>query len=118
MNRCSECWSEDYVTNNLCAFCTFIAIIEEMTGLIHISKTLLSDHWKDVFGSRPGHYKSWWIKQELQAEHDSLDSMFEDEYFAAQQEQEEAIQAAIQAGAADRETALRWLTQAEEGEAA
>jgi len=111
MNRCKECWSDEYVTNGLCVFCTFVAIIEEMTGLIHVSQTSLSDHWKDVFGCRPRHYKSWWSLDELEAEHDSLSRMSMDEQQEQENANEAAILAAIQHGAADRETALRWIAQ-------
>ena len=44
-----------------------------MSNLIHISKTDLSDFYKDAFGFRPrGHYQEWWTEEELQKEYDYL----------------------------------------------
>lgn len=118
-NRCKHCWSDEYVTNGECPECQFISVIEELTGLIWVGRTDLSDMSKDAYGFRYRGYKSWWTEQELQAEYDSLQRYMEIEAAeeaelqqAEDEANEAAIQTAINMGAGDRETAIRWLAQA------
>lgn len=92
-----------------------------MTEKIHIWDTGLSDFHKDAYGFRPrGHYQEWWTQEELDAEYDRLSALCEENRVReeAQEKQalvefEELIKETIANGAADRQTAIRWLMQAE-----
>ena len=92
-----------------------------MTDLIHISKTDLSDLFKDAHGFRPrGHYKEWWTRDELDAEYAHLSRICDENAFneaiaeaLALDKFEDLIKEVIGYGAGDRETAIRWLVQGE-----
>lgn len=96
-----------------------------MNTLTGMDRSILSDMHKDVYGSRPG--LEFWNRvermtdaqvQELFAQ---LQSSVEDEILqeavrelASQRVFEQSIQTWIDAGAGDRETAFRWMAQAED----
>ena len=89
--------------------------------MIHFSETMLSDMFKDAHGFRPRHYKEWWTEDELKAEYDYLQRAIEDEMARqdaaeakAEIEFEKMIAETINIGAKDRDTAIRWLMQAED----
>jgi hypothetical protein len=91
-----------------------------MTELIHFSETDLSDFSKDAYGFRCRTYKEWWSKDELEAEYKRLSAICEDNYLADTKRESEAlvqfeilIKRTINYGAADRETAIKWLVQGE-----
>jgi hypothetical protein len=92
-----------------------------MTDLIHVWKTDLSDYYKEAFGVRPRHYKEWWTKDELEAEYDHLERVCaENERVRVEVEKEsykrfeKLIAEVIAYGAGNRETAIRWLIEADE----
>ena len=87
-----------------------------MSALIHVSDTLLSDHSKEAFGCRYRGYKEWWTQEELDAEHDRLAEICEqndrEESALAllnQRDFETRINTVIECGAGNRETALNWM---------
>ncbi len=91
-----------------------------MENMIHFSDTHLSDLFKDVHGFRPRHMAEWWTPADLEAEYDRLQAELKvvmDNEKKAQEEAlvrfDELIQETINYGAADRETAIRWLMDAE-----
>lgn len=92
-----------------------------MTEKIHIWKTGLSDFYKDAYGFRPrGHYKEWWTQEEIDAEYDRLSAICEENRVEEEHRQkialtefEDTIKETIANGAADRQTAIRWLIEAE-----
>jgi hypothetical protein len=89
---------------------------------IHVSETMLSDMYKDAHGFRPrGHYKQWWTKDELEKEYDWLQKLILESMDRekarqdiAEKEFEKLVQETIDSGAGDRDTAIRWLMQAED----
>jgi hypothetical protein len=92
-----------------------------MTDLIHIEQTDLSDFYKEAWGIRPrGVYKEWWTKDELEAEYQHLGDICTQNRICERNAEKQAliefkqlIQKTIQLGAGDRETAIKWLVQAE-----
>lgn len=86
---------------------------------------IVSDLHKDAYGFRPS--QSWWLEwkysssEEKQLEWDRLISALEESIKAEKQDEERAIvrfskriQEVIDSGAKDRETALRWIMEADE----
>lgn len=103
-------------------------MIETMGSMTEITRddmmSCLSDLYKDVYGFRPREY--FWNRvrdmtvDELGAEADRLQKELEEQLvierqgaIAAQKRFEENILTIIGAGAGDRQTALRWMVQAE-----
>lgn len=93
---------------------------DEMTVVEQLQCTF-SDYHKDVYGFRPRYMtaEQWNSEQWLREEISKLDMAAMCEAEAEQQRQaiaiqdfEEAVLTSIQAGAADRATAIRWLQQA------
>ena len=92
-----------------------------MTEKIHIWKTGLSDFHKDAYGFRPrDHYQEWWTQEELDAEYDRLSAICEENRVREEYQQAQAlvdfekdIKNTIALGASDRQTAIRWLIEAE-----
>lgn len=89
------------------------------------SDELISDLHKDAYGFRPS--EGFWVRweqatpDEKQAEWDSLVSEMERTFQEQKAEQAEAVvrfgrrvQEVIDSGARDRETALRWIMEADE----
>lgn len=91
-------------------------------NLIHISETGLSDAFKDAHGVRPrGIYKEWWTESELEIEFKHLSMICEDNRLHETKLEAEAlvrfellIKRTIKYGAADRETAIKWLVDGED----
>jgi hypothetical protein len=88
--------------------------------MINFSDTHLSDAFKDVNGFRPHHYKEWWTEADLEAEYDRLQVECKAVMLREEAAHKDAlvrfdalIQETIGHGAADRETAIRWLLQAD-----
>lgn len=82
-----------------------------------------SDFYKDVYGFRPRHDTSSWTREDWKAELDKLSRQLEEniemEKIANQkaiQEFENRVQTVIESGAGNRETALRWMLQADGSE--
>jgi len=95
--------------------------IAPKVGLIHVCDTSLSDMYKDANGFRPRHYKEWWTKAELEAELAHLQRVIVYEMEAERKRESEAlikfeilISRTIKHGAADRETAIKWLVDSED----
>ena len=89
--------------------------------MIHIHETMLSDMFKDANGFRPRHYKEWWTEEELEKEYDYLQTCINEsmereriQHEIAEKEFEALILKTIELGAEDRDTAIRWLMQAED----
>jgi len=83
--------------------------------------TLISDLYKDVYGCRPRGIFSDCTVEELRAEFDSLcesneRKMAEDAQMEAEaaEEFEKRVSETIAMGAGDRETALRWIFEADD----
>lgn len=88
--------------------------------LINFSETMLSDMYKEANGFRPRHYKEWWTEAELEAEYaylsKEIDYAIKREKYAekkALKAFKQLIKETISYGAADRNTAIRWLVQGE-----
>lgn len=96
---------------------------EEMSNKEQL-ECIIWDAYKDAYGIRPRHMNlSAMTEQELQAELTFLEGEIERRIVEERAEQEEAIvrfekrvQDTIEAGANDRETAIRWIVEAEEAE--
>lgn len=93
---------------------------EELTELEQLA-CMFSDFYKDVHGCRPRFMDDTWTVEDYQREIDSLQNqvqiqMEEEKEFQERKiaEVEARIQALISAGAKDRETALRWIHDAED----
>lgn len=91
------------------------------SNLIHVSETDLSDWYKEAFGIRPRYYKEWWTKDELEAEYNHLSRICEENLKSEKIRQEAAykrfeklIEKVIGYGAGNRETAIRWLIEADD----
>ena len=92
-----------------------------MTDLIHVSKTDLSDFFKDANGFRPrGIYKEWWTEAELEEEYKHLSKLCEENRIIDEAREDEAlvsfnklVNESISLGAGNRETAIRWLVEGE-----
>lgn len=92
-----------------------------MSKMIHVSETDLSDFSKDAYGFRCRSYKEWWTKDELEAEYERLSAISDENHAIEVEREKEALRAfealiqdTISNGAADRETAIRWLMDAED----
>jgi hypothetical protein len=91
-----------------------------MENLIHFSDTSLSDMFKDANNFRPRHYKEWWTPSELEEEYNYLQAQIE-RVMAEERAAEESalvefnklVEDTIALGAGDRETAIKWLMDAE-----
>ncbi len=89
--------------------------------LIHINDTDLSDFFKDANGFRPRSiYKEWWTKDELEEEYSRLGAVCEENRVMDEAREHQAlldfnklIEETIAHGAADRETAIKWLVDGE-----
>lgn len=93
---------------------------DTMTDLIHFNETDLSDFSKDAYGFRCRTYKEWWTQDELNEEYDRLGRMCEENRIMEEAREHQAmldfeklIADTISHGAADRETAIRWLVDGE-----
>lgn len=91
-----------------------------MENLIHFSDTMLSDMYKDANGFRPRHYKVLWTESELEEEYSYLQARIEESMATDALREKYALESfntlveeTIALGAADRETAIRWLMDAE-----
>jgi len=91
-----------------------------MTNLIHFSDTSLSDMFKDAEGFRPRHYKEFWTPSELEEEYSHLQARIEESMATDALRHKYAlenfnvlIEETIALGAGNRETAIRWLMDAE-----
>lgn len=90
--------------------------------LIHLFDTCLSDAFKEAHGIRPrGVYKEWWTQAELEAEYQYLSEICEQNMEEERKAEKQAlikfnelISDTIMHGAADRETAIRWLVDGED----
>lgn len=91
------------------------------------SEELLSDLYKDVFGSRPSqdYYRAWdaWTDNERQEEWDWLVRALDQEIEREKVREAEAIlefearvDMALRMGAKDRAAALRWIMQGSEAD--
>lgn len=93
---------------------------QKMTNLIHFSKTDLSDFSKEANGFRCRTYKEWWTKEELEEEYHHLGAICEENRIRDEARNHQAmldfnkvVEETIANGAGDKDTAIRWLVQAE-----
>jgi hypothetical protein len=92
---------------------------DQMTALEQAASTY-SDMYKDAYGFRPRNNTSDWTLETFQAEFDRMQDIIDADVIEKQAAQERAIQrfetrvqSVIDSGAGDRETALRWIHNAE-----
>lgn len=93
---------------------------EDLTVLEQMACTY-SDMYKDAYGVRPrGIDTTQWTVEDFEKEFDRLQEVILDEEQRLQERErqvivqfEQRVADAIQMGAADRETAIRWIAQAE-----
>ena len=93
---------------------------QALLEVVHISETLISDHHKEAYGFRPSHLKEWWTPGEVEDYHRELSDICEAEARAERaweehnlDKMEVKIGEIIAMGAGDRQTALRWILEAE-----
>lgn len=98
-----------------------VALAEETYDVVFVPCSLISDLHKDAYGFRPRHYSTWMSKVDFNVEWGRLIDESNHAYQRQQDEQNHAIVAfevkveeIIDSGARDRDTAIRWLMDADD----
>ena len=98
-----------------------VDLAEESLGVVFLPCSLISDLHKDAYGFRPTHYSLWMSKEDFDVEIGNLVDESNRAYQRQQEEQDHAVVAfevkveeIINSGAKDRNTAIRWLMDADD----
>jgi hypothetical protein len=85
---------------------------EQLSELEQLA-TIYSDTFKEVYGVRPRHTATW-TEQDYKDELDSLDVIRRDNADFEEREEAEAIARVMRVVGVDKDTAIRWLYDADD----